>query len=150
MNYGVDAPAQFPEIRKKQQVRCQYDGKNFDSIYEIAYFIWLTDNNIPFIYEPNVRFKYCYDGKSHWYMPDFLVADQYVEIKGDHFFNEDGTMCNPYDNSQDGLYEAKHRCMIENDVKIMKISEMKDIVKYVKSKYGNDFLKKCRKSSKKV
>ena len=41
-------------------------------------------------------------------MPDFLVDGHYVEIKGDHFFKKDGTMQNPYDHRQDGLYEAKH------------------------------------------
>lgn len=81
---------------------------NFDSIYEIAYYIWLKDHNTAFEYEPIVKFKYVYDGKEHWYMPDFLVDGHYVEIKGDHFFKEDGTMQNPYDHRQDDLYEAKH------------------------------------------
>ena len=107
-NYGVDAPAQCPEIRRKQQIRCEYKGMNFDSIYEIAYYIWLVDNGIRFEYEPGISIQYAFGGKQHQYLPDFIVDGQIVEIKGDHFFKEDGTMCNPYDHSQDALYEAKH------------------------------------------
>ena len=60
-NYGVNAPAQCPEIRRKQQLRCTFNGKCFDSIYEIAYYIWLTDHHIVFEYEPDVKFKYEFD-----------------------------------------------------------------------------------------
>ena len=149
-NYGVNAPAQCPEIRRKQQLRCEYKGMNFDSIYEIAYYIWLKDHSVAFEYEPIMKFKYIYDGKEHWYMPDFLVDGHYVEIKGDHFFKKDGTMQNPYDHRQDGLYEAKHQCMLQNNVKIMRVSEMKDIIDYVSCKYGKSYLKQFRRCAKKV
>lgn len=149
-NYGVNAPAQCPEIRRKQQLRCEYNGMNFDSIYEIAYYIWLTDHKIKFTYEPNVKFKYVHNDKDHWYMPDFFVDSQYIEIKGDHFFKEDGTMKNPYDHSQDALYEAKHQCMIANNVKIIRVSEMKDILDYVCKTYGKSYLKQFRRCAKKA
>ena len=148
-NYNVNAPAQCPEIRRKQQLRCKYNGMNFDSIYEIAYYIWLSDHRIKFQYEPNVTFKYIYDDKEHFYMPDFKVEDQYIEIKGDHFFKKDGTMQNPYDHSQDGLYEAKHQCMLANSVNILKVSEMKDILDYIYKTYGRNYLKQFRKCEKK-
>lgn len=45
----------------------------FDSIYEIAYYIWLIDHNIEFKYEPEIRITYLYEGKDHVYMPDFIV-----------------------------------------------------------------------------
>lgn len=67
-----------------------------------------------------MKLMYKHDGKEHFYMPDFKVRDELIEIKGDHFFKEDGTMQNPYDHSQDGLYEAKHQCMIKNNVTILK------------------------------
>lgn len=88
----MNAPAQCPEIRRKQQLRCEYKGMNFDSIYEIAYYMWLVDNNIRFEYEPDMNIPYIFDGKQHWYMPDFIVEGCIIEIKGDHFFKEDGTM----------------------------------------------------------
>lgn len=149
-NYGVDAPAQCPEIRRKQQLRCEYKGMNFDSIYEIAYYIWLVDNNIEFIYEPGINIPYAYNEKQHYYMPDFIVEGKIIEIKGDHFFKEDGTMQNPFDHSQDELYEAKHQCMLANNVKIIKASEMTDILDYICSKYGKNYLKQFRRCAKKV
>lgn len=33
--------------------------------------------------------------RKHWYMPDFKVNNQFIEIKGYHFFKSDGTMQNP-------------------------------------------------------
>lgn len=148
--YGVDAPAQCPQIRRKQQLRCRYDGIGFDSVHEIAYYIYLVDHRVDFEYQPDASFKYEYGGKAHLYMPDFKVDGQFVEIKGDHFFKEDGTMCNPYDHTQDGLYEAKHKCMLENDVKIIKTSQMKGILDYVAMAYGKSYLKRFRRCSKKV
>ena len=85
--------------------------------------------------------QYIFDGKCHQYMPDFIVEGQVVEIKGDHFFKEDGTMQNPYDHSLDPLYEAKHQCMLANNVKIIKVSEMKDVLDYICSKYGKNYVK---------
>ena len=123
---------------------------NFDSIYEIAFYIWLVDNNIQFEYEPAISMQYIFDGKRHQYMPDFIVEGQVVEIKGDHFFKEDGTMQNPYDHSLDPLYEAKHQCMLANNVKIIKVSEMKDVLEYICSKYGKNYLKQFRRCAKKV
>lgn len=143
-HYGVNAPAQCPEIRRKQQLRYTYNGISFDSIYEIAYYIWLTDHHIVFEYEPNVRFKYEFDKKEHWYMPDFKIDKQYVEIKGDHFFKDDGTMQNPWDHALDDLYEAKHKCMLANDVKIIRISEMAEILDYISTTYGKNYLKQFR------
>jgi hypothetical protein len=142
--YGVNAPAQCPEIRRKQQLRCRYNGKFFDSTYEIAYYIWLTDHHIMFEYEPNVKFKYVFDGKEHWYMPDFKVNDQFIEIKGDHFFKADGTMQNPWDHTLDNLYEAKHQCMIANNVKIIRVSEMIEILDYISTTYSKTYLKQFR------
>lgn len=72
-------------------------------------------------------------------MPDFKVGNQFIEIKGDHFFKPDGTMRNPYDCGQDGLYEAKRQCMLKNNVKIIKTSEMAEIICYAKKKLGDNF-----------
>ena len=141
---GVDWPMQDPEVRKKSATKYLYDNKSFDSKGELCYYIWLTDKNMSFQYQPNVRFKYSYSGKDHWYMPDFLVEGQYIEIKGDQFFKEDGTMQNPYDHLQDAIYEAKHQCMLKNNVKILRYNEYNKFVIYVNETYGNDFIKKCK------
>ena len=120
----------------------QYDGLMFDSSIEIAYYIYMKDHKTE-ILRANTSFQYEFDGKIWHYIPDFYLPqlDQYVEIKGDHFFKEDGTMQNPYDHSLDPLYEAKHQCMLANNVKIIKVSEMKDVLEYICSKYGKNYLK---------
>lgn len=42
-----------------------------------------------------------------------------IEIKGDHFFRDNDPskdMICPFDRSKDMLFEAKHQCMIENNI----------------------------------
>ena len=77
-------------------------------------------------------------------MPDFIVEGTIIEIKGDHFFKEDGTMQNPFDHSLDGLYEAKHQCMIANNVKILKSNEYQKIECYIENIYGKNYLKQFK------
>lgn len=64
-----------------------YNGIMFDSAPEIAYYIWLTDNNIQFKYHPSIRLSYYANGKKHYYEPDFLIlaTNQLEDIKGDQF-----------------------------------------------------------------
>lgn len=52
-------------------------------------------------------------------------------------------MINPYDRTEDAKYEAKHQCMIENNVKI--ITDCSVYIEYVKNNYGKDYLEKYRK-----
>ena len=88
-----------------------YDGKSFDSQPEIAFYIWLEDNNIKFTFQPAISFEYFFDGKSYKYCPDFLVDSQFIELKGDHFFENHDPSCQmicPYNRKLDSLYEAKH------------------------------------------
>ena len=48
------------------------------------------------------------------------------EVKGDQFFEGD-KMINPFDRSQDGLFDMKHQCMIENNVVILKKDDINQI-----------------------
>lgn len=45
-------------------------------------------------------------------------------------------MENPYDHTQDALYEAKRQCMLKNNVTILKQSKCKEYVDYVIDIYG--------------
>lgn len=103
---------------KSRKRKYTYKGIRFDSNAEIEFYKSLLEQNIPFTYQPDVCFTYDFEGKTHKYYPDFKVGDDYIEIKGSHFF-KDGKMINPYDRSQDAIYEAKHQCMIRNNVKII-------------------------------
>ena len=143
-NYGVEWPMQCPDIRAKAASKYMFDGLQFDSKQELCFYIWLKDSKIEFTYKPSMKISYMHNGIEHFYFPDFIVNGQTVEVKGSHFFKEDGTMCNPYDHSQDGLYEAKHQCMLANNVKIIKQDECKTYIDYVNETYGKHFLKNCK------
>ena len=88
---------------------------------------------------------YEFNGKNHIYEPDFLIKGKLIEIKGDQFFKDDGTMQNPWDHSQDALYEAKHQCMLRNMVEIWKSNDYKKYLMYIKSTYGKDYLRQFKK-----
>ena len=140
--YGVTNYVKNPELRKLCQKRYTYHDISFDSSAELAYYIWLTEHNIQFEYQPNIQFEYYVNNKIHIYEPDFKVENEYIEIKGLQFFEDKnglGKMINPYDRTQDELYEAKHQCMLKNHVKI--ITDYQQYVDYVSSKYTSDYLK---------
>ena len=139
--FGVENSSQNPLVRRKQATKYKYENINFDSKPEIAYYIWLKDNNIDFVYQPNVKFEYLYENKLYYYIPDFKVENEYIEIKGLQFFKNydiNETMINPFDRTQDAKYEAKHQCMIKNNVKIL--TDTKIYENYIKNKYGKTYL----------
>lgn len=86
------------------------------------------------------------------YFPDFRIGNKCFEVKGSHFFKDDGTMQNPFDHSQDALYEAKHQCMLKNHVTIILTNSlfMKRIIRYIKTKHGKSFLKQFKTKTKNV
>jgi len=110
----------------------------------MIFHIWLKDNNICFVYQPNEGIQYEYNGKTHMYMPDFKVNEQLVEIKGSHLVKEDGTWQCPYDHKMDGQAEAKHQCALKNNVRIMYEDEYQKFIKYVEDKYGRTYLKQFK------
>ena len=117
-----------------------YKNEKFDSKWELAYYIWLKDHKIKFTREP-LSFEYSYNNKTHYYIPDFKIEDKIIEIKGLQFFeNHDPNkkMINPYDRSQDDLYEAKHQCMLKNNVEI--ITDCTEYLNYVENVYGKNYL----------
>ena len=137
--YGVENPAQSDIIRRRSYNRLTYDNMQFDSKWELAIWIYANDKGIPIEREP-VRLEYEYDGSLHYYFPDFRLNGELVEIKGDHFFNPDGTMCNPYDHSMDGLFEAKHQCGLRNGVKFINNDDMKVYLDYIDNTYTKGYL----------
>ena len=82
-----------------------------------------------------------YDERTWTYHPDFLINGKVYEIKGDHFFkyNESSgqeKMFCPYRNPKwsdeqyawvCGKFEAKHQCMIKNNVRIMRDADIKNL-----------------------
>ncbi len=140
--YGYENAMQNPEIRAKSQMNIIYDNKSFDSYPEVCLYIWLIDHKITFEFQPNISFQYEYNGKLHYYCPDFKIGDVFYEIKGNYFFKDkDSTkeMICPWDHSLDGLYEAKHQCMLKNNVVIYDSYAYQKYLDYVDDKYGKTF-----------
>lgn len=132
--YGTDCFFKTLDFHKKAYKRYIYDSQAFDSLPELAVWLYCIDNGIEIKRNP-CCFDYTFEGKTHRYFPDFKIAGQLVEIKGDHFFKEDGTMQNPFDNSQDALYEAKHQCGLQNNVQFWRAADYEKYLKYFLENY---------------
>ena len=107
-----------------------YGNLSFDSIPEFCVYIYCIYNNIPIIRNYTQYFKYIdIRGKIHRVYPDFIINGKFVEIKGGHFFKEDGTMYLPYRDPEwddeeyeyrSSVYESKRQCLLNNGVQILK------------------------------
>lgn len=103
----------------------------FDSSWELAVYIYLTDHNIPFEYHPKDIFEYfTKDGKSHNYHPDFKLRCGYIEVKGEQFF----------ENDKPKGWEEKYNLIISKKVVLLRKKEMSQYLNYVKDKYGHNYL----------
>lgn len=126
----------------KMKLKYCFGDEHFWSSYELYYALYLKINDISYIAQPE-GFTYEFDGILRTYIPDFKVGDEYVEMKGKHFFDENGKMINPFDRTQDALYEAKHQCMIRNNVKI--ISDISEMKKIVDEHFGCNMQDECKR-----
>lgn len=147
--YGVDNPMKYSEIVQKalkskhfetlKKRGLVYNGVYFDSSWELAYYIWLTDNNKKFIYQPQTPIEYIDENNvKRLYYPDFLVDGKFIEIKGNQFFNEKNE---PYNLYKKEYWWNKYNILVENGIYIMREKEAFIYVKYVNEKYGKDFIK---------
>lgn len=119
-----------------------YDDRNFDSSYELAYYIWLKDHKRQFIYHPAMPITYVgSDGEEHIYLPDFLVEGKFYEIKGNQFFNEKGE---PYDPYRKQFWWEKYNALKEKGIILLRDSDLKEVFEYINNTYGNKFLKECK------
>lgn len=140
IRYGVDSYSQTEEFMHKRKHKYIIDGLYFDSKPEIAFYIYHRDKHSNITREPKALF-YIFEDSQHIYYPDFSINGVLYEIKGNHFF-ENGKMINPFDRNQDDLYEAKHQCMLENNVTI--ITDCTPYIDYVKTIYGKTYLNQCK------
>ena len=128
--FGVENNSQLLSYHKAKISRYVFDGKTFDSLPELSVFVYFKASDIH-IERCTKCFEYEYLGVVHKYFPDFEIDGKLIEIKGDHFF-ENGVMINPFNRELDGLFEAKHKCMLHNNVEIW---TGKDYKKYVDGIY---------------
>lgn len=145
--YGVQYYTQSEEYHKKKRHKYhsdRYTELTFDSTWEVKVYEFCKDNNIEVEYNPSISYEYEYDNKTWTYHPDFLINGKLYEIKGDYFFrinestgNEEMFCPYRYDDWSDehynwmcGKYEAKHQCMIRNNVIILRELDISNISKY--------------------
>jgi hypothetical protein len=93
-----------------------------DSSWELAYVIYCLDHSIK-IERNTKKLKYVFDGKERTYIPDFLVNQNLIEIKGFR--------------TQQWDAKLKHN----PEVKVLYKDDMKPILEYVESTYGRDFIR---------
>ena len=139
LKYGAEHFTQTQGFAKYHRSIYNYDGMTFDSSWELVFYIYQSDhgNNIKRCDE---KLEYEFNGEKHFYFPDFIMNNEYYEVKGEHFWKKDGTMQNPYDHTLDGLFEAKHQCGLKNHVKFIGNNEIKTMLQYVTEKYTNDYI----------
>ena len=157
--YGVPHPMKCPEVRIRQQqstASCICDDILFDSSWEVSFYLYHKILGHDVKYNDELTFQYECNSKQHAYIPDFIVDRKVYEIKGNQFFNEDGKMICPYRNEgmSDETYqelcdisEAKHQCMIRNNVIICKKDEMTPIIAFLKDYLGKNYLDRFRKEN---
>lgn len=99
-----------------------YKGFFCDSSWELAYVIYCLEHNKEIKRNTEKR-QYVWEGKIKNYIPDFIVEGSLTEIKG-------------YKTEQ---WAAK--LAANPDVTVLYEAELLPILEYVKSKYGNDFIR---------
>lgn len=140
-NFGVDNISKSPLFYKYHRKRIFHDNIWFDSNWEILVYDFLKSAKIEFDYQPKMVLQYEYLGKVHYYHPDFTVNGKLYEVKGDNFFrinketSREEMFC-PYrypdwtDEKYEwmcSLYEAKHQCMIANNVTIIRKKQLDNL-----------------------
>lgn len=100
-----------------------YDNIIFDSSWELAFYIYLKHRNIEFTYHPNTAFTYLEDNKEKHYYPDFKVGENFIEIKGDMFYDT---------NYKYHMSSEKINC-IHSHATVMTSNDMHDIFDYLKT-----------------
>ncbi len=98
-----------------------YKGFFCDSSWELAYVIYCLEHNINIKRNEEKR-KYKFKNVEKTYIPDFIVEGEVIEIKG---------------------YKTEEwiaKLAANPDVKVLYEKDLKEILEYVKSNYGKNFI----------
>ena len=141
--YGVERPLQLYEFNSKSKKTYSYDGKQFDSSWELAMYIYAKDNNEDIEREP-CKLEYTYNNKTYYYYPDFKYKGELIEIKGGHLFSKENGLIDIFNEKDNNKLNAKYVCMLANGVKILQYDEIKKYIIYCKKTYGKQWCNKYR------
>ena len=103
-----------------------YKGIHCDSSWELAFVMYLIDNNIEFTRNTSQSFLYYYNDSYHNFFPDFIIDGEYYELKG---YESDVTNAKIRDFPAD---KAIH---------ILYYKELKKYIDYAISHYGKEYYK---------
>lgn len=156
---GFESPNSDPLVKEKQRnskkikygnpygptsTRVFYEGLNFDSLWEVYFYIYHKEKGSKIQREP-FFLNYFVKGVSHRYYPDFKINGQLFEIKGTQFFNEKDQFVEFGKKEPDEKSKAKWDCMLKNNVKILKEKDILFYKKFAEDLKGKDFFKNLRK-----
>lgn len=114
-----DRKTPFVENGQGRSKSGRYKGFFCNSTYELAYYIYCIDHGIS-IERNTKKYKYVYNGKEHYYIPDFRVNGKLTEIKG-------------YCNEQ---VKAKLAAVDDESIDILYIEDLQPMMDYIDATYG--------------
>ena len=97
-----------------------YKGIHCDSSWELAFVCYYKEHNL-YVERCKEKREYIWNNEKHIYYPDFITDDGIIEIKG---YKVKG---------------YKEKQIYNPDIKVLYYEDIKDILTYVRNKYGNNF-----------
>lgn len=143
--YGVKFPCLTDKCLNTSKVCYEYNSITFDSKWELCYYIKQHETGIDIQRYKGKGFVYEVDGVTHRYFPDFIVDGSIVEIKGEHFFNEEGDLVNPFTNDEHLQTISIQKGRLMESLGVIIITDVTDCIKYVEHKYGTKFIESHRR-----
>ncbi len=119
-------------VKKSCPKRCEYKDQKFDSKPEMELYKYCIENDIEIEREP-IQIEYYFDNTRHFYYPDFRINGKIIEVKGGHFFEEQGNknsnLINPFGKvRRTPMSVAKQECMRKNNVIIITDAEVRQLI----------------------
>lgn len=144
-HHNVEHPLQSKKILDKmlehsgRYINPKYPELVFGSSWEFKVYDFLVEHDIEFQFQPDIILPYEFEGKTHFYHPDFLINGKIYEVKGEQFFrkNKQGVeeMCCPRRRKESeqeyerrcSRHRAKHQCMLRNNVVILRGKNIRNL-----------------------
>jgi hypothetical protein len=121
---------------RSRGIRGRYMGMRYDSSYELAFILKCQEENqvvtrVPF------HIEYMWEGKTHRYLPDFIVGDTVIEIKPSNYINRPLIRAlSMYIEKVETKFEALETYCQEHSLRAEMISEVE---------IGPDWIRKAKK-----
>ncbi len=121
--YGVENPMQCSSISKNHCRKYVYQNIQFDSSWELAFYIYHEDKNILLEREPETDIWYeDVEGKKHRYYPDFKLGDKLIEVKADPWWKRG---------------DDNYREVVTKEASVIGQKEIQPYINYCREKFGS-------------